>query len=235
MSEGCPSELRNSQAHAFVSSLDVPQLDDIDAHHLGRVLRLRDGAEISVSDGLGRWRLARYSKVGLEPTGEVHTMPSPSVLVHMCFAPTKGDRPDWAVQKLTELGVASIRPLTCARSIVRWDSDKASKQLERWERIAREAAMQSRRTTLPIIEPVTRSIDLARSGHMLRTDIGGSTIGALDWQSLGELTLLVGPEGGWSDEECERWPDSVSFGYTVLRTETAAVALASAAIALGSG
>ena len=92
MSEGCPSELRNSQAHAFVSSLDVPQLDDIDAHHLGRVLRLRDGAEISVSDGLGRWRLARYSKVGLEPTGEIHTMPSASVLVHTGFAPTKSER-----------------------------------------------------------------------------------------------------------------------------------------------
>ncbi len=70
----------------------------------------------------------------------------------VAFSPVKGDRPEWAVQKLTELGVDRIVPLVAARSVVRWTGDRGAAVVERWRRVAREAAMQSRRAWLPAVE-----------------------------------------------------------------------------------
>ena len=122
------------------------------------------------------------------------------------------------VQKLTEVGVDRIVPFLADRSVVRWDGAKAVRHHQRLARIAREAAMQSRRTWWPEVAEITR-FDLATA---LPGAVGAERDGAPP--SLDHPTVLVGPEGGWSHEERARLPGLVGLGPTVLRAETAAIA-----------
>ncbi len=203
----------------FVADLDRPALDLDDRHHLERVLRLRPGDEVTVCDGQGGWRPCRLGPE-LEPVGEVERDPRPSPPVEVAFALVKGERPEWVVQKLTELGADRIVPFTAVRSVVRWTPERAAAHAERWRRVAREAASQSRRTWLPEVEDVQTFVDLlARPGAALAHPGG-------DPPSLDHSLVLVGPEGGWSDEEFEaaRALPRVHLGRHVLRAETAAMA-----------
>ena len=217
-----------TRAHAFVAELDAPELDDRDRHHLERVLRLRVGDQITVSDGRGGWRTCRLGPV-LEPTGAVAREPRPWPKIAVAFALVKGERPEWAVQKLTELGVDRIAPFAAARSVVRWDGERAARQTERLRRVAREAAMQCRRTWLPEVEELADFAAVAgRPGAVLADREGGPP-------SLPGGPVLVGPEGGWSPEELAVNLPRMALGAHVLRAETAAVAVGTLLGALRSG
>jgi 16S rRNA (uracil1498-N3)-methyltransferase len=209
--------VRQVAAHAFVVDLDAPQLSDDDRHHLERVLRLRPGEDLTVSDGAGRWRLCRYAD-GLDPAGDIVTEARPSPPVTVGVALTKGERLDWAVQKLTELGVDRIVPFGAARSVVRWDGDRAGHHVGRLRRIARQAAMQSRRTWLPAVDDLCSFAEVAALPGAALAESGG------DPPSLERPSVLVGPEGGWGSEEAAAGLPRVGLGPTVLRVETAAVA-----------
>jgi 16S rRNA (uracil1498-N3)-methyltransferase len=132
---------------------------------------------------------------------------------------TKGDKPELVVQKLTELGVDRIVPFFAERSVVRWDEARAQRNLERLRRVAREAAMQSRRLTLPALTDVASVASIGAQGFV-RADRGGAPL------SLRSPSIAIGPEGGWSDDERTSMPDSVGLADTVLRAETAAIAAA---------
>ena len=138
-------ERRRAAAHAFVIDINAPVLNDDDFHHLAKVLRLRSGEEVSVSDGCGSWRICHYAMSAVLSTDDstVQTEVNPRALT-VAFSVTKSDKPDLVIQKLTELGIDHIVPIITERSIVRWDSDKGAKNQVRWQKIAREAAMQSR-------------------------------------------------------------------------------------------
>ena len=221
--------LRESAAHAFVVDVDAPSLSADDRHHLDRVLRLRDGEVVTVSDGAGRWRSCRYTG-GLEPVGEIEVEERPSPAVTVAVALTKGERLDWAVQKLTELGVDVVVPLAAARSVVRWDGDRAGHHVERLRRIARQAAMQSRRLFLPAIDDLRTFAEAAAIPGAALAEPGGDAP-TLEWPAV-----LVGPEGGWSaEEEAAVSLPRVGLGPTVLRTETAAVAAGTLLCALRAG
>ncbi len=211
-----------SGAHVFVDDLDAPVLSREDRHHLERVLRLRAGEELTVSDGVGGWRRCRFGP-SLEPVGEIERDDRPSPRVSVGFAVVKGQRPEWAVQKLTEIGVDRIVPLVTARSVVRWPvgggagTHGGGAHVERLRRVAREAAMQSRRSWLPEVADVTAFADLtAEPGAALAHPGGGPP-------SPAHTVILIGPEGGWDDAELRRGPPLVRLGGHVLRTETAAV------------
>jgi len=133
------------------------------------------------------------------------------------------------VQKLTELGVDRIVAFVAERSVVRWDDAKGTRQAERLDRIAREAAMQSRRTWLAVVEPVTSFADVVARPGAVAADRGGAP------PSLESPFVLIGPEGGWSDAERLRLPALVELGPTVLRAETAAIAAATLFTALRAG
>ena len=141
---------------AFVADLHSPVLGADDRHHLERVLRLRAGDPLTICDGEGRWRDCRFDK-DLEVVGEVFDVPAPNGEVTVGFSMLKAGRPELVVQKLTELGVDRILPLLAERSIVRWDADKCATQHQRFLRVAREAAMQSRRVRLPVVEAITQA------------------------------------------------------------------------------
>ena len=210
--------------HVYVEDLDEPALADEDRHHLARVLRLRDGDSLTVGDGLGRWRPARFGS-DLRIDGEVVEVPAASRTVGVGFALIKGGRPELVVQKLTELGVDHILPLAAERSVVRWDVAKVASQYERMVRVAREAGMQSRRARLPEVAPVApveSLLDAAMAepgGEVLDTDVD---------------VLLVGPEGGWTPEEL-RERRRISLGSTILRAETAAIVAGALLVALRDG
>jgi len=215
-------------AHAFVVDLSEPELSPDDRRHLARVLRLRPGEDVTVSDGAGRWRLCRFAD-GLEPIGEIQHDERPEPPVTIAVALTKGERLDWAVQKLTELGVDTVVPMAAARSVVRWDGDRAGHHTERLRRIARQAAMQSRRTWLPAVTDVHSFAEAAA--------IAGATIAVPGGEppSLRSPVVLVGPEGGWSEEEEGAGHPGVGLGPTILRVETAAVAAGALLCGLRSG
>ncbi|MFM8714994.1 MAG: RsmE family RNA methyltransferase, partial [Actinomycetota bacterium] len=150
--------LRDSVAHVFVDDLTNPQLEDNDRHHLGRVLRVRDGESITVSDGKGAWRVCEWSDGDVRVAGDILCKSAPSPHIGIAFAPVKGDRNEWAVQKLTEIGVDHIVLLApTRRSVVRWSN--VEKQLDKLRVVAREAAMQSRRTWLPTVSGLVSLAD----------------------------------------------------------------------------
>jgi 16S rRNA (uracil1498-N3)-methyltransferase len=214
-------------AHAFVADLDAPELSPDDRHHFERVLRLRPGEEVTVADGAGRWRRCRFAEV-LEPVGEIACDERPAPTLTIALALTKGERLDWAVQKLTEVGVDTIVPMAAARSVVRWHGAKAAQHVERLRRIARYAAMQSRRTWLPSVEDLRSFADLAARPEAAIAERGGNP------PSLDRPLVLVGPEGGWTTEERGAAP-AVALGPQVLRAETAAVAAGTLLAALRAG
>jgi 16S rRNA (uracil1498-N3)-methyltransferase len=205
---------RGTGPHVFVADLDRPVLDDHDRHHLAKALRLRPGDALTVSDGAGRWRPARFGPE-VEPDGAVVTVPTPGPPITVGLAPVKGQRPEWAVQKLTELGVDAIWLLVADRSVVRWEE---ARHADRLERVVREAAMQSRRCHLPEVRVGVTVAAAATSAGVALADPGGAP------PSLSRPVVLVGPEGGWSDAERTSAPWVVGLGPTILRAETAAVA-----------
>ncbi len=231
-------------AMVFVADPGSPVVEDADVRHLLDVLRLRPGESVIAADGTGRWVPCRIAPIvpargarGADPAGllvpdgpaVVDLAPGPEVTV--AFAPTKGDRPEWVAQKLTELGVDRIVPLRTSRSVVRWEGDRAARSVERLRRVVREAAAQCRRARLPEVTAVCRLEDVAAlaGAPMALADAGGSA------PSLDRPTLAIGPEGGWDPAERVGFGPTVGLGATVLRAETAAVTAGALLCALRNG
>ena len=205
---------------ALVADLEAPQLDPADAHHLARVLRVRAGDPLVLGDGAGRWRPARFGDPP-EPSGPIDAAARDAPVITVAFALVKGDRPELVVQKLTELGVDRIVPFRAARSVVRWDDDRAGKGVARLRAVARAAAQQAHRPWLPEVTQVAELAGLLDLPGVALADRTGRA------PSLIHPTVLVGPEGGWAPEEravaVERGLPNVGIGAHVLRAETAAV------------
>jgi 16S rRNA (uracil1498-N3)-methyltransferase len=248
-------------AQVFVDDPAHPVLSDEDAHHLGRALRLRGGEEVVVSDGRGcwartTWRVGREAggdaRAGvtavtvtaagaLEPVcdaagpggdGRVQREGRPEPLLTVAFAPVKGEKPEWVVQKLTELGIDRIVPLRTERSVVRWSGTRGRATVERLRRVAREAAAQCRRVWLPEVDDTIGFDDLATlapPGQVVLAQLSG------DNPSAAQRVVAVGPEGGWSTAELAAGLPTVGFGLSVLRAETAAVTAGALLASLRTG
>ena len=236
----------------FVGDLAAPELDDGDRHHLERVLRLAPGDLVTVADGHGNWRPCRLGST-LEPMGEVRHQPPPGPPLTVAFTPVKAVRPEWVVQKLTEVGVDRIVPVLTERSVVRWDD-------ERWRRrigpklatTVTEACAQSRRLHRPTVEaPRSLTHFLAASGPVASGPVGSGPVapdlsGATDGCRVvladpgggplpaGITTIVVGPEGGFSPAE-RRLALTAGLPGAVLRAETAAVVAGAVLVGLRAG
>ena len=218
-----------ASAHVYVPDLpDILELDGDDAHHLSRVLRLRGGEVVTAADGAGRWRPYVVSTgVRLEATGPEQREPELRPGLAIAFALTKGDKPELAVQKLTELGVDRILPVLAERSIARPDPARAGSQAQRWRRVAREAGRQCRRARLPEVAELSPLASLVGHPALMVADRSGAPLTA-PVAGTGEVLVVVGPEGGLTGTELELLaPTSrLGLGPHILRAETAAVATA---------
>ena len=299
--------MRRVAAHVFVEDVEVPALNlrDADFHHLSRVLRLRPGEAVSASDGAGRSLACRWTGArALEPASEISYQGRPWPPLTVAFALTKGEHPEWTVQKLTEAGVDRVIVMTTAHCVARWGAEDPPRRLARLKEVARQAAMQSRRVWLPSVEgPLTFSQVVSVGSQVVsvgsqvdpvgsqvdpvgsQVDPVGSQVVSVGSQvvsvgsqvvpvgrvategesgdpragaagqagvvpgaasvvpgaagvvpgvalavpdgsplSLATPSVLVGPEGGWSEAELGAVVNHVALGPHVLRAETAALA-----------
>ena len=221
---------------------DTVELDPREAHHARDVLRLTDGTCVEVFDDAGAvgdgvlvFDGPRVS-VRVE-RADVTSGTHDGVRLTIVAAVPKGDRADWMVEKLSELGVAEFVPLAAARSVV---LPEGRGKRDRWLRIATEAAKQSRRTGVMRITELTRLADALRGAAaagrrlwFLSTESERPTPASTAVRDLpaGEaVTAFIGPEGGWTPQEVEQFlsagATAVRLTPTVLRIETAAVTTA---------
>jgi 16S rRNA (uracil1498-N3)-methyltransferase len=225
----------------FVDDIDATSiaLDLGESHHLVHVLRLREGAEVSVFDGKGRAALARVLEIDGDSVKLQPVSPEPSressLALAVAIAPPKGDRMSLVVQKLTELGAVRIVPLVTDRGEV--SRDRCTRSLERWRRVALEACKQCGRSFVPGIETPRDLSEISAIDddsftafdRVLMAEPGAGPLPPIP--SPERLLVLVGPEGGWSEPERAladaRGLTRFGLGPRTLRTETAAIAAAS--------
>lgn len=216
------------------------------AHHLGVVLRAQVGQSYELSDGARVW-LGRIETVARDRVefALIEELPAhePALRTTLLLSIVKFDSFEWAIEKATELGVSTIVPLAAARS-EKGLLAAAQKRSERWQKIILEAAQQSRRVRLPLLEPAVKaeaafSTRKARLGIFLSERSQAPPLrDALRGASATDAILAIGPEGGWTEGEVESASNAgfreASLGKLILRTETAVVAaLASISFALG--
>jgi 16S rRNA (uracil1498-N3)-methyltransferase len=208
---------RSAATHVFVDSLETPTLDEHDRHHLERVLRLRAGTVITVGDGRGGWRPVVLGPE-LAPCGPVVREAAPMPRLTVAFALVKGERPELIARALTEVGIDRIVPMHTERSVLRWDRDRGVAGVARLRRVVRGAGMQSRRVWLPDVADVTELRSLAAVAKGVAIAVPGGPP-----PDLARPTILIGPEGGWTEAELVELPGRAGLGPYVLRTETAAI------------
>jgi len=211
------------------------------ANHLVRVLRARVGQEFDIATGAvvrhGRIVTIQESRVEFELGEEVPAAQVPNVT--LLLAIFKFDRMEWAIEKCTELGVSRIVPVIARRTDAHLAA-AAVKRAERWNRIAIQAAEQSRRAAPPEIAAPLKLKDAATMTAGLRivlTESEQETLlrDVLSPPPSGEILLAIGPEGGWAEDELQLFQKSgwtsASLGPTILRAETAAIAATAITIA----
>jgi len=209
-----------------------------DARHLAMVRRARPGDVVRVADGRGTLATVRITSVSdnqvvADVERSEFVEPSPlDVCVYQALP--KGTKADLVIQKLTEIGVQRVVMFAAQRSVPEWDQRRSASAVDRWSAIAMEAAKQSNRIRLPAIEGLwdARKVaeDLSSSEVKLAAHAasGRRLRDALGSKMPPSVALIIGPEGGLTDDELGLFSESgamsVSFGSPILRTETAALA-----------
>ncbi|MFD1546568.1 16S rRNA (uracil(1498)-N(3))-methyltransferase [Nonomuraea guangzhouensis] len=231
---------------AGLADLSGPELvlDGPEGRHAASVRRLRAGERLDLTDGAGTVaecvvREALKDALRLDVLGRYEVPPPEPRLVVVQGLP-KGDRGELAVEMMTEAGVDVIVPWAAARSVTQWKGDRAAKSLAKWRSTAREAGKQARRFHLPeVTEPVsTAGVEALLAGAALGLVLHEEAAEPLSGVALpagGDIVVVVGPEGGVSDEELAGFRAAkavpVLLGPTVLRTSTAGVAAAAVLLA----
>lgn len=205
------------------------------ALHLTRVLRVEAGQKFEITDNERAWlasvETARKDLVRFQAIEEIPAGPE-LPRVTLCLALIKFERFEWAVEKATELGVTRIVPVEANRS-ERGLFEGAQKRVERWRRIAREASEQSRRLREPELALPLRLAEALRDDATWRVWLDEQPgapplLRAFSPKTTDSATLLVGPEGGWTDAERSQLANAgwmaASLGPSILRAETASCA-----------
>ena len=228
-----PAEFWHAQSAEFTAS---------EARHAAQVLRLASGDRVEIFDGTGRAAEAELLEVGkravtarvLREWREARMQPE----IHLIVALIKNERFDWLVQKATELGAASIRPVAAERSVVKIAAGDAEKRRAKWISVAVEAAKQCGHVVLPEIFAVGGAAAAFRAAPEGLKGIPAvrtcrRTLGEFLAGDAAAVTFAIGPEGDWTEGEVQAAAGCgfvpVDLGKHVLRSETAALHVLSAA------
>ncbi|MFL6561843.1 MAG: 16S rRNA (uracil(1498)-N(3))-methyltransferase [Bacillus sp. (in: firmicutes)] len=217
-------------------------IDEEDRHHIVKVMRMQLGDQIICVDPEGKQAVCALAEITdtsvvadvVQWKDEVSELP---ISITIASGLPKGDKLEWIIQKGTELGAHQFLPFSAARSVVKWDEKKAAKKIDRWQKIAKEAAEQSHRAFLPEVSSAISFKELLSKGKDFEyklvafeeesrngeTSVFASTLNKM---SKGNSLLLVfGPEGGLSDAEVQQLKNNdfavCGLGPRILRTETA--------------
>jgi 16S rRNA (uracil1498-N3)-methyltransferase len=237
----------NDNSRVTLPRFYAPELDrsarqavllDDEAHHLTRVMRLGPGDDIAVFDGRGREFRARVlsaerGRVRIELLEAIAPAPEPRVPLTLVHAVLKGDKMDAVIRDATMMGVSAIEPVITSRTIAR----PPRRENDRWGRVAVSSAKQCRRATVPAIaKPRSFGDWLATSAHGLRlllvepsaAGAAPSSLRVLEDHAPASLALIVGPEGGWTEDERQQAEQAgcmaVTLGGLTLRADAIAVA-----------
>jgi len=217
-------------------------LDLLQTQYLSRSLRLRVGDSLTLFDGSGLEYPATLCQIGkkssaVETGSAVQRSAESPIAVRLVQGISKGERMDIIVQKATELGAVRISPVLTDHGVVKLAGDRADRRREHWQRIAQSACEQCGRNIVPVIDlpmPLTDLLgeEYGGSDSRLLLQPGAGPLSVQSVRDAARLTVLVGPEGGFSPQELERASVAgfvpASIGPRVLRTETAAIAVLTA-------
>ncbi|RFU42486.1 16S rRNA (uracil(1498)-N(3))-methyltransferase [Actinomadura logoneensis] len=219
-------------------------LDGPEGRHAAAVRRLRAGERVDLTDGAGlvaECVVTAADKASLDlDVLSRRRVPEPAPRLVVVQALPKGDRGELAVETMTEVGVDEIVPWSAARCITQWKPERREKALGRWRATAREAAKQARRAHFPVVSELASTADVekrvaAASAAVLLHEEAAEPLTGLRPPAAGEIVVVVGPEGGLTEDEVERLAAAGGrpslLGPTVLRTSTAGVAAASVLLA----
>ncbi|MFC3882976.1 16S rRNA (uracil(1498)-N(3))-methyltransferase [Bacillus songklensis] len=217
-------------------------IDSEDARHITRVMRMSEGDKVICCNEKGQSALCEIEDISgdevnlrvVEWLDEAKELP---VAVTIANGLPKGDKLELVIQKGTELGASAFIPFMAARSIVKWDSKKGAKKVERWSKIAKEAAEQAHRTKVPeVLEPASlrelvqksEAYDYKIVAYEEEAKLGEKSNLASVLSNIKQdqsLLVVIGPEGGLSDNEVQSFKENgfviCGFGPRILRTETA--------------
>jgi len=214
-------------------------LEGDEARHAVVVRRIRVGEQVVLVDGQGTSATCDVVETTRSTlTADVLTVavaepPTPAVTVVQAIP--KGDRGELAVEVLTEIGTDVIVPWAASRCVGVWRGDRAAKSLAKWRATARESGKQSRRSWLPEVTEMATTSDVvtlveAADLVVVLHESATRSLGSVDLDGVSSIVVVIGPEGGLTDEELESFgpANAVRMGEPVLRTSTAGVAAVAA-------
>jgi 16S rRNA (uracil1498-N3)-methyltransferase len=220
----------------------VMTITGMDAHHIVDVLRMQPGDRVQVAADDGIRFVAEITETGrntvtVRSVEILHESHEPSVRIALLQGLAKGEKMDWIVQKAVEVGVTDIYPLAMAHSVVRLESSRADKKIQRWQKIAESAAKQSKRDIVPQVHPVLpleqaladAACDVTILAYESEDQTGLKAVLRAHPEAR-SFAVIIGPEGGIATEEAElarsHGAVAASLGPRILRTETAGLVAA---------
>ncbi len=216
-------------------------LEGEEAFHLARVLRCHPGDRVELIDGTGKIWQATVSAVSARKVDFTRVellldCPGSSLTLGLIQSLCKADKLEWILQKSTEIGISQIFLVNAARSTLKVPEDRLATKFDRWQKILRSAVKQSRRSTIPLLYPpealdrVCKNVQADLKLLVSESERDTTLKKTLEETRSKSVVFCIGPEGGWTAGEQSLLQGcgfkSVSLGANILRTETAAIAVA---------
>lgn len=222
----------------FIKNKDM-LLEESDIRHIKKVMRMNinDKIEVVYNNKLHICEITSLEPFNIKVIEELDENKKTKIELTVAVALVKEQKMDLILQKLTELGVSRIIPVSMERSIVKLDKERFNKKKVRWESICKEASEQSKRTNIPIIEDIKSIKDLTKEDADLKLVASTKEKEKLlnyylqSIEDCAKIIMVIGPEGGISDKEedilVSNGYNRVSFGNLIFRVETATIYVAS--------